>query len=141
MSEQDNIRLVKQAYDCFKRGAIDELVNLQAEDVEWVTPGPPDVMRTAGTRRGRQGVAEFFSTLSKEEDIEVFEPQEFIAQDDKVVSLVKCRVRVKATGKAADITMVHVFSIQDGKVKRFREFFDTAEVLKAFVSAQAAGSK
>lgn len=141
MSEQDNIRLVKQVYDCFKRGAIDELLNLHAEDVEWTTPGPPDVMHTAGTRRGRQGIADFFSTLNKEQDIEIFEPEEFIAQDDKVVSLIKCRGRVKATGKAADTTLVHVFSIQDGKVKRFREFFDTAEVLKAFVSAQAATSK
>ena len=141
MSEKDNIRLVQQAYDCFKRGAIDELLSLNAEDIEWTTPGPPDVLHTAGTRRGRQGVAEFFSTLSREEDIEIFEPQEFIAQDDQVVSLIRCRARVKATGKAADITLVHVFSIQDGKVKRFREFFDTAEVVKAYISTQAAVSK
>lgn len=141
MSEQDNILLVQKAYDCFKTGQIDELINLNAEDIEWTTPGPPDVLHTAGTRRGRKGVAEFFSTLSAEEDIEVFEPQEFIAQGDKVVSLIKCRSRVKATGKAADVTLVHVFDIKDGKIRRFREFFDTAEVLKAFVAAQAAGSK
>ena len=141
MSEQDNIRLVQKAYDCFKTGKIDELIDLNAEDIEWTTPGPPDVMHTAGTRRGRKGVAEFFSTLSAEEDIEIFEPQDFIAQGDKVVSLIKCRTRVKATGKAAEVTLVHVFDVKDGKIKRFREFFDTAEVLKAFVAAQAAGSK
>ena len=141
MSEQDNIRLVQKAYDCFKRGKIDELINLHSEDVEWITPGPPDVMHTAGTRRGHQGIADFFSTLSAQQDIEVFEPQEFIAQEDKVVSLIKCRARVKATGKAADVSIVHVFDIKDGKVKRFREFFDTAEVMKAFVGTKAAGSK
>lgn len=141
MSEQDNIRLVQKAYDCFKTGKIDELINLNAEDIEWNTPGPPELLPTAGTRRGRKEVAEFFNTLGAHEDIEIFEPEDFIAQGDKVVSVIKCRSRVKATGKAADVTLVHVFDIKDGKVKRFREFFDTAEVLKAFEGAKAAGSK
>ena len=140
MSEQDNIRLVQKAYDCFKSGKIDELVKLNAENIEWTTPGPPEVMLTAGTRHGRQAVADFFSTLNSQEEIEVFEQEEFIAQGDKVVSLIKCRTRVKATGKSADVTMVHVFDIKDGMITRFREFFDTAAVLPAFVATKAAGS-
>ena len=140
MSEQDNIRLVQNAYDCFEKGKIDELLQLQAEDVEWITPGPPDVMPTAGTRRGREAVAEFFSTLSAQEDVEVFEPQEFIAQGDKVVSIIKCRTRVKATNKAVEMPLVHVFAIENGKIKRFQEFFDTAAALPAFELGKAASS-
>lgn len=138
MSEQDNIQLVRSAYEAFKSGDMETLLNTLADDVEWTTPGPTDIMPAAGTRRGRQGVAEFFATLGAQEDIELFEPQEFIAHDNKVVTISNYRGRVKATGKTAETSLVHVFDIENGKVKRFREFFDTAAVLSAFTSAQAA---
>lgn len=138
MSEQDNVRLVQNAYDAFTRGDIDGLLQLVADDVEWITPGPSDVMPAAGHRRGRAGVADFFSTLTSQEDVELFEPKEYIAQGDKVVAICSYRGRVKATGRNAETDLVHVFDIKHDKVQRFREFFDTAAVLPAFISAQAA---
>lgn len=138
MSEQDNIQLVKDSYDAFGRGDLEGLLNNLAENVEWITPGPADLMPTAGTRRGRQAVAEFFAVLGEQEDVELFEPKEFIAQGDKVVAIIDYRGRVKATGKTAETTILHVFDFKDGKVQRFREFFDTAAVMPAFTSAQAA---
>ena len=140
MSDQDNVRIVQDAYDAFKRGDIEGLLKLLAADVEWTTPGPTEIMPAAGTRRGPEGVAEFFKTLSEQEDVELFEPQEYIAQGDKVVAISKYRGRVKATGRTADADLVHVFDIKDGKVKRFREFFDTASVLPAFETKSAAAT-
>lgn len=141
MSEQDNIRLIQTAYDAFNTGKIDELVKLNAEDVEWITPGPPDVLLTAGTRRGRAEVANFFSTLSSQQDVELFQPEEFIAQGDKVVAVSKYRGRVKATGKTIETTLIHLFDIKDGEIIRFREFYDTAMALPAFLTSQAATPK
>lgn len=138
MSEQDNVRIVQDAYEAFKRGDIQGLLQLVANDAEWITPGPSDIMPAAGHRRGHEGVAEFFSTLSEQEDVELFEPQEYIAQGDKVVAIAKYRGRVKATGRTAETDVIHVFDMKDGKVQRFREFFDTAAVLPAYISAQAA---
>lgn len=138
MSEQDNVRIVQDAYDAFKRGDVEGLLQMLADDVEWITPGPSDIMPAAGHRRGRQGVADFFSSLSTQEDVELFEPQEFIAQGEKVVAIARYRGRVKTTGRTAEADLIHVFDIKDGKVQRFREFFDTAAVLPAFISAQAA---
>ena len=140
MSEQDNIRTVQGAYSAFQKGDIQGLLGMLTDDVEWITPGPPDIVPTAGTRRGPDGVAQFFSTLSETDDVEVFEPQEFIAQGDKVVALIKCRTRVKSTGRAVDDELVHIFTVRDGKIKRFREYFDTAaavEALRGPASSQA----
>jgi uncharacterized protein len=137
MSEQDNIRTAQEAYAAFGRGDIQSLLSMLDENVEWVTPGPPDAMPTAGTRRGREGVAEFFSTLAETDQIEVFEPQEFIAQGDKVVSIIKCRTRLKATGRAVDDELVHIFTVRDGRIARFREYFDTAATVEALRGAAA----
>ena len=141
MSEQDNIRLVQKAYEFFQKGQIEDLIKLHAEDVEFISPGPPDVLHTAGTHRGHQGITQFFDTVGAEQDFEMFQPEEFIAQGDKVVALIKCRSRIKATGKIAETTLVHVFDIKDGKLQRLREFFDTAAVMSAFIAAQGATSK
>jgi uncharacterized protein len=140
MSEQANVRIVQEAYAAFQRGEVQGVLNMLVEDVEWITPGPPDVMPVAGKRRGRQQVAQFFATLSEQEDVELFEPGEYIAQGDKVVALIKYRGRVKATGRAAEVDLVHVFTIRDGKIQRFREYFDTAAALEAYrpTSAQTA---
>jgi ketosteroid isomerase-like protein len=131
MSEQDNVRTVQEAYAAFGRGDIPGLLSMLDENVEWITPGSPDVLPTAGTRRGREGVAEFFSTLAQTDDIEVFEPQEFIAQGDKVVAIIKCRTRLKASGRAVDDELVHIFTVRDGRIARFREYFDTAAAVEA----------
>lgn len=138
MSEQDNVRLVQDAYDAFKKGDIEGLLQMLADDVEWITPGPSDIMPAAGHRKGREGVADFFSSMNAQEDVELFEPKEFIAQGDQVVAISSYRGVVKSTGRTAETDLVHVFDIKDGKVQRFREFFDTAAVLPAFISAQAA---
>jgi ketosteroid isomerase-like protein len=138
MSEQENVRTVREAYSSFQNGDIDGVLRVLADDVEWITPGPPELMPVAGKRRGRQEVAEFFSTLNEQEDVESFEIQEYIAQGDKVVALIKYRGRVKATGRTVEADLVHVFTFDRGKVKRFREYFDTAAVLDAYQTPKAA---
>ena len=41
---------------------------------------------------------------------------------------------VTATGKSFDLQLVHVWAIQNGKVKRFLNFTDTAKVAEAYTS-------
>jgi ketosteroid isomerase-like protein len=76
MSEHSNVNTLIDAYASFKRGEIESVLKVLADDVEWITPGPPEVIAVAGARRGKQQVAEFFSTLNEQEDVERFEPQE-----------------------------------------------------------------
>jgi hypothetical protein len=142
MAEQDNVRIVREAYDDFIRGDIQGVLNILADDVEWITPGPPDIMPMAGHRYGRKGVAEFFTALNDVEEVELFEPQDFVAQGDQVVAFAKYRGRVKSTGRSVQSDLVHVFTLRNGKVVQFREYFDTAAVLDAYkpTSAEAAGA-
>jgi uncharacterized protein len=138
MANQDNTQLVQEGYATFGRGDIPGLLNMLADDVVWVTPGPPEQLPAAGMRHGRAEVAQFFSVLKDTEEVEQFEPREFIAQGDKVVALIKYRSRIKATGRTVDTELAHVFTLRDGKIAEFREFFDTAAAVAAFQGAAAA---
>jgi ketosteroid isomerase-like protein len=140
MSEQDNVRLIKEQYAAFQRGDLQSVLDTMTDDIEWITPGPQAFLPLAGNRRGREEVTQFFSILSDTNEYSLFEPLEFIAQGDRVVVLVKAQGTVKATGYSIEAEMVHLFTVRDGKVERFREFYDTAAILDAYRPAAAADS-
>lgn len=138
MSEQENIKLVQQAYENFKSGDIQSLLGLLADDVSWQLPEIENVP-FAGKRQGRESVGQFFSTVAGSQDVKSFEPREFVAQGDKVVALGSYTWRVKSTGREFGGEWVHVFTIRDGKVTGFHEYTDTAAAAAAY-SAKAHGA-
>src|SRR5438552_2672167 len=131
MSEKDNTATVQQAYNNFKTGNIQGLLDQMSEDVTWQLPEMTDVP-LAGKRTGRDGVKEFFATLARDQDVLEFEPREFVAEGDKVVSLGHYRWRVKDTGREYASDFVHIFTVRDGKIVAFREHFDSAVVARAY---------
>jgi ketosteroid isomerase-like protein len=139
MSTAENLQLVKDGYAAFGRGDLPGLLSLLAEDVVWDMPG--DGLPIAGSYRGRAGVASFFEKLRQQADILEFQPREFLADGDRVLVVGWERMKIKATGRGADIDWVMSFTIRNGKIAAFREYTDTKAIADAYVSsAAAAGS-
>ena len=136
MSEQ-NKQLVTQAYESFKSGDIAALLGLLSDDVAWQLPETENVP-FAGKRSGREQVAQFFQSLGESQDVLQFEPQELIADGDKVVSLGQYKWRVKATGREYGSDWAHVFTVRDGKITGFQEYMDTASAAAAYQKALGA---
>lgn len=134
MSEQDNISLAQQAYEYFKSGDIQGLVGLLSDGIEWELPEIEGIS-FSGKRSGRDAVVEFFTLVDAEQEVLEFEPREFVAQGDKVVSLGHYRWRVRATGREYEGDFAHVFTARDGKIVRFHEFTDTAVAAAAYQKA------
>ena len=131
MSEQDNVEVVRSAYQNFKTGDIGALLGQVSEDVDWRLPeieGAP----FAGARKGRGQVSEFFSSLADSQDVLSFEPREFVAQGDKEVALGTYRWRVKKTGREYGGDWAHVFTVRDGQIVGFHEYLDSAKAEAAF---------
>ena len=136
MSE-DNLDVIRRGYEAFGRGDINTLLDSFDEQISWVTPGPRE-LKTSGRRTGRQEVGEFFASVNELFDIQRFEPKEFIAQGDRVVVVGSETARARSTGNVVDVDWVHVFTMRNGKVVAFQEFFDTAAVVAALSAASAA---
>jgi len=137
MSEQDNIAVAQQAYNNFKTGNISGLLDLLSDDITWQLPEVKNVP-FGGRRTGRAAVGEFFALVAGNQDVIEFEPREFVAQGDKVVSLGDYKWRVKATTREFGCDFVHIFTVRNGKVTDFREHFDTAVVAAAYQKAMSA---
>ena len=136
MGEQENRLVVQRGYEAFGRGDIETLLTLFADDIEWMTPGPPE-LATAGRRQGPGQVAQFFRAVGDVYEIQRFEPEAFIAEGDRVVVLGTETTRVKATGKVIEAHWAHAFTLRDGKVVGFRDYTDTAAVVDEIRAAQS----
>ena len=131
MSEQDNLRVVQNLFECFGRGDVPGLLRLLDEDVDWHIEGPSEVPYF-GPRRGHEGALDFFGKLSTSVEFESFAPEDFLAGGDRVVVLGSERGRVKATGRSFDNPWAMVFTLREGKITKFRSHEDTAAVAEAF---------
>jgi ketosteroid isomerase-like protein len=59
---------------------------------------------------------------------------EFIVQGDNVVVPGHVTLRVKPTGKTCETDFLHLFTVRDGKLTSWRDFFDTYAVAQAYMS-------
>ena len=125
MNENGNTNIVQHVYEFFRGGDIKALLNLLSDDVEWQLPEIENVP-FAGKRRGQEQMGQFFASLVDTQEVQHFEPREFIAHGDKVVALGHYAWRVKSTGREFGGDFAHVFTMCNGKVKRFHEYMDTA---------------
>ena len=137
MSEQENVAVIQAAYKAFQNRDIPMVLQTMTEDVIWEMPGL--TLPISGSRRGRSDVAEFFRILDETDEIQQFEPREFMANGDTVVVLGHYRARIKSTGATNDFDWVHVFTVRDNRVVGFGQFFDTEKAAKAYHPAGVAG--
>ncbi len=132
MVEAQNTRIVQDAYAAFGRGDIQALLALFDDSITWKpVTGAGSQVPTAGERRGKAEVAEFFRIVAETTHFEQFDPREFVAQGDKVVALGHYAAKT-STGKGFESDFVMVFTLRDGKVSRFQEFCDSAALNAAF---------
>ena len=122
--------IVQSLYSAFGRGDIPALLAQLTDDVHWEHKGqlPLAYLRTA---RGKADVATWFGQVAELDDIQAFEPREFLAGPDHVTVLGWERTRARPDGGVFECDWVHVFRLREGKVCRFVGSFDTAAVAAA----------
>ena len=98
-----------------------------APDIEWITMWHYKV-----EGRGPAAVAKgLFGPLMAEWASFSLAPSTFIAEGGTVVSLGDFRGVHGATGKAAEAPYAHVWTVNDGRIVRFRQYIDTLAVAEA----------
>jgi uncharacterized protein len=137
MDAQENLRIVQEGYADYARGDFQSLLARFGNDIEWVIPGPWE-NPFAAERHGLDQVAEHFELLSKLVEFSSFEPQEFLEKGDRVVVLGRYAGTVKSTGRHFHSEWAMAFTLREGKIVKFREYNDTANIAGAFSAAMAA---
>jgi uncharacterized protein len=132
MSQQNNIRTVKDIYDAVGRGDLEAILERVTDNVDWAAEVAGTRAPWHGPRTGKSGVASFFEDINTSIEISEFEPHSYAAGDDVVHLLVDWTFRPLANGRQTSMTMHHYWQLRDGKVARFRGSEDSALTAEAF---------
>jgi hypothetical protein len=120
------IETVRNFYSAIAAGDTGKMVELMTPDIEWISvvdfnvqeKGPAEVMKKV------------FAPLMQEWESFSPDPSEFIADGSTVVSLGRFACVHRATHKRADLAYAHVWDIENGKIKRHRQYIDTLALEK-----------
>jgi uncharacterized protein len=123
--------VVQRAYDAFSRGDMDGLLALMTDDIDWRFHASRRDVPYGGQFTGKAEVARWFQLLAENEDIQQFEPREFLEGPGHVTVLGWERVRPLPNGRPFDSDWVHVFSVRGDKVSRWIGTADTASRMAA----------
>ncbi len=119
--------LVRSFYTSLKEGDAAGALALMATDIEWITMWHYKV-----DGRGPERVAEgLFKPLMAEWSSFALDPSDFIADGDTVVSLGRFIGVHGATGKRANAGYAHVWTVENDRITRFRQYIDTLAVAEA----------
>jgi ketosteroid isomerase-like protein len=102
-------------------------LELLAHDIEWTTMWHYKVIG-----RGPERVAEgLLMPLMAEWSSFAFDPTEFLADGETVVSLGSFTGVHATSGKHVNAAYAHVWNVKDDKITRFRQYIDTLAVAEA----------
>jgi uncharacterized protein len=119
------VQIVQAMYGAFGRGDVPALLAMLSDDVEWIHRGEIGVPYM-GRFVGKEAVGKWFGLVAEADNIQAFEPREFLGGPDHVTVIGWERTQALPAGKVFESDWVHVFNVRDGKVTRFIGTYDTA---------------
>ena len=117
--------VVKQVYDAFLRQDVPAILALVADRVDWEFVGS-STLPYAGRRRDHTSVGDFFAAVAQSDDVHEFEAREFMESGEHVTVLGWERSTARDTGQPFESEWAHIFTVKNGKITRWRGFFNTA---------------
>lgn len=104
-----------------------------ADSVEWIVPGPSNILPFAGTWRGLAGVAEFQRQLDATMRYDRVELQQYLVSANSVAAVFLGQGIALGTGRPfrSEILRLYTFDSAGAKIIRVRNFYDTGAYIAA----------
>jgi len=126
---QENVELVRQAYEAFNRGDLEGMGAFIAPEFEYVPTG--EVPGASAAFTGPDAWREFVAWLLEEFDDARVDAHELTDAGDRVLVRGSLRGRGKHSGLETSWDLWHVWTVRDGKAVHGQAFTIRAEALEA----------
>ena len=134
MAEGGSAALVNRFYETMLGGDIEGVLALLAPDFQLVYSGP-SIIPAAGTWNGRDGFQNWAAkALDGHLPPESVNFDEQIEHGDKVVIRGRVSLVVKPTGKTCESDFLHLWTVREGKLASWIDFYDTFALAQAYAS-------
>jgi ketosteroid isomerase-like protein len=130
-----NVKNLREAYKSWNdsRGAsLEKWMDLMDENIVFRSlAGGAKGMEFTLECRNKSDVERYFKGLGTDWEMLHYTPEEFTAQEDRVVVFGKCGWKSKKTSKSVETPKADFFKFRNGKIVEFFEFYDTARAIAA----------
>jgi ketosteroid isomerase-like protein len=133
MSE-DNVAVVRAIYEAFGAGDIPGVVARMSPDIVW-NEAESYPYADGNPYRGPDAVLGLFGRIAAEWDGFAAIPETLLDAGEHVVALGRYRGTCRATGRAQNTQMAHVWRVADGKAASFQQYADTLQVARVMGAA------
>ncbi len=134
---EKNIKIVKEVFEAFSRGDISTIISLLDEKVDWQAPATRTMVKEipwSRPRYSRAEVSDFFSEVMNKLKIDDMFYSTIVAEGDTVLVEGTARGSAIATGCFFRSDWMMSFTLRDGKIVRLRHYYDSAEIVAAFLA-------
>ena len=129
MSEE-NVNVVRTAFDAFIRGDAEAVLQLCAKDI--VITQAPEVPGVSPRQHGHSGVLEAFAIWPEQWDEYRVESVRVVADPgDYVIVASRQRGRGKQSGVEVDMEFYFLFAVRKGKIAEWQIFVNEDQALEA----------
>jgi ketosteroid isomerase-like protein len=127
---QENVELVRRAFEVFLAGKSQFGLGLSDPEIEWDASEVP-VPDINGVYRGKEGVRQFWREWLAAWETVQFE-YELVDAGDRVVALIDQRMRGRSTGIEVSFgKYAQVYTFKDGLIVHWKLFMSQSEALEA----------
>jgi ketosteroid isomerase-like protein len=130
---QENVEIVRRAYEAFNRGGTDACVSEGVWSPEIIWDVTPSGIPGLGTYRGQDEVRTFFEEdwfkAFPFEEWEV-ELEEVIDAGDQVIGMSRQHGRGASSGAVAELELAQISTLRDGKIVRVDNYLDRKRALE-----------
>jgi ketosteroid isomerase-like protein len=126
--DQEEERLVRDAYAAFVAGDLDTLLQLFQPDAEYVNP--PEAVE-GGTRRGEAELKRIWGSIHELFELDGMEISELREAPAGVFASVGFRGHGRGSGVPVDIQQYHVIALRDGRIASLAWFLNREDALAA----------
>jgi ketosteroid isomerase-like protein len=125
---QENVELVKVLYGAFGRRDLAAIFSRVSPEIRVEQSGE---LPWGGVYRGHEGLRSFLTNLMTHLDNAALPIERYLDAGDHVVAIGRTQGTVRANGKAFDVPLVHVWTVEGGVATGFRPFVDHPTMVAA----------
>jgi hypothetical protein len=131
-----NLDTVQSIYQAFGRGDVPSILAALSPDVQWEAWENHSAQRAGhplfAARQGREGAGEFFALVGQHLTIHEFTVLDVFGSGSQVAAEFVVDYTYLPTGQRVRDEELHLWTFgEDGQVRRFRHYIDTAKHMRA----------
>jgi hypothetical protein len=138
MAENLNRQRVLNFLEAFYSGDIEGALARCADDVEFLTHAPIDILPHLGHRHGKAEVGAMWRTVHARYSEMRHEVPFLVAEGDRVAASIRVFFRKLANGRIVQFDIAGFYTLRDGRVARIHEIIDSFELVQQILERDIA---